>query len=128
MQIVITARPIFNLPLTLDQIELLAKLSDAHYDGRCKAASRPGTGGFIHGWKGCATFHAENPHLDREPFTVQATWHEIDTTLKILEMCSYLPVPERAMALELQADLYAALQHADKVVPSWTDVFAGVGA
>lgn len=88
MKIEVVSRPLFNLPLPIETVELLMRMSSLHYDGRCKSASA--VGGFIYGWKNSVTFMPDVP--------VSATWHELDTMLKICE--NTMALDERTGARE----------------------------
>lgn len=68
-----------DLDITKKALGVMLKCSEAHYDGKCKAASK--LGGFLYGWKN----HFELPE-GQNFVRVRATWHEVDELCKILEM------------------------------------------
>lgn len=116
MDIEITAEPIFWLPLTQRQITVLTKLSEAHYDWTCKSASRPGEGGFIHGW---STLLEYRERTEPTPLC-KATMREMDLCLKIMEMSSWLPQDEQQVVHELRKSFFGALNKAKVSIPSWS--------
>lgn len=91
-------RAVFALTLRRVEIDVLSRLSRAHYDLRCKLASQPG--GFIYGW---------GNHLDlmeNEPNSrVTATWNDLDTCLKILEVRVALTGESRVCAEKLAEEI-----------------------
>lgn len=85
MNIEITGTPAFHLPLTPLHIDVLMRLSDLHYDGTCKAASK--LGGFLYGWNNAIQWRHKNPDpKDDTIHTVRADWHNLDICLKIMEI------------------------------------------
>jgi hypothetical protein len=121
MDIEITAQPIFWLPLTPRQIEVLKKLSESHYDWTCKSASRPGEGGFIHGW------HVRIEYCEStEPRPLcKATWQELDLSLKIMEMSGWLPQDEKDIVSELRTAFYGALDEYKEAGRFWITEYRG---
>lgn len=111
MDIEITTQPIFWLPLTPRQVAVLDKLSKAHYDATCKAASRPGEGGFIHGW------HVMSEYVDS---LCKATWREMDLCLKIMENSDWLPQDEQEIVSELRKSFWGAMNLATNQYKDWT--------
>ena len=80
MKIEITATPTFWLYLSAEQIELISQCATAHYDSTCRASAK--LGGFVYGWTNAVKFNATTP--------VQASFREIDTVLKCLEIGYYI--------------------------------------
>lgn len=120
MKIQITASPVFHLPLTASDVRLLRELAAAHYDSVCKAAGV--LGGFLYGWSNMLSCIEDEP-ASAEPRTVDATWRNIDTTLKILEMAGpVLHGREDAMAQarQLSRDLFEATARWRLISPTWT--------
>jgi hypothetical protein len=68
-----------DLDITKKALGVMLRCSEAHYDGKCKAASKQG--GFLYGWKN----HFELPE-SKNFIRVRATWRQVDTLCKILEM------------------------------------------
>lgn len=123
MQIVITAVPRFSVALSPEDVELLSRLSASHYDARCRAASVPGVHGFIHGWRVGQTWASEEG--DEQVPAAEATWHELDTSLKIMENTRGLPSDDQARARELTRNLSGALEFARALLPVWKAVYGG---
>ncbi len=123
MRMTITAAPRFSVPLSQAQVGLLRQLSRTHYDSTCQAASVPGVDGFIYGWGNRLAFALEEgepaPQLD-------ATWAQMDLSLKILENTMGLSNEEKAAALHLTRNFRGALDYARELVPVWTAVFGGM--
>lgn len=74
MEAKIVLKPSFSLKLETDIVEILIQESSRHYDLSCRGASREG--GFIFGWRNSIDFGC----------SCAASFRELDTTLKILEM------------------------------------------
>lgn len=68
---------LLKITLTKEELTLLIKESEQHYDAYCRMVSRPGPGAFLNGWK---TLMFNDP--ETEIVTHQG---ELDTCLKILE-------------------------------------------
>jgi hypothetical protein len=66
--------PVYKMTLNKDLVSVLLRLSRQHYDGVCRSASAQG--GFLYGWNNCVDFES----------TCDATFRELDLTLKIMEM------------------------------------------
>lgn len=85
MHCTLQASPSFQLTLTQEELAVLLDCSGTHYDGVCKSASL--VGGFLYGWKN--HFFSVDGEFNDAPLSeinVTATWSQIDTCLKILEM------------------------------------------
>lgn len=121
MKITLSAEPNFSLPLTLQQVKLIAAVSENHYDGTCRAASQ--VGGFIYGWINYLTFAAERRTPDEtEPDTVQATWRQLDSVMKICEMGHLQPADQAAEIQNITTHLHRAMEAAREIVPTWERV------
>jgi hypothetical protein len=77
-----------KLRITKAELDHMIECSKAHYDYKCKAASK--RGGFLYGWRNrlegdiaVAEFSADE---QPDSVEVQASWHTVDTLCKILEM------------------------------------------
>ena len=75
--------PRYHVSITSDDLLPLMTLSEHHYDGACKAASRPG--GFLHRWNAILEHRAEGDDPDSELLLLPADRRELDTLLKICE-------------------------------------------
>ncbi|WP_157979478.1 hypothetical protein [Rhodoferax ferrireducens] len=111
MRIEITSQPRFELPLSLETVDLLMEMSRHHYDFVCKQASA--VGGFIYGWRNSVSFVPESP--------VSATWRELDTVLKICENFCVLDSKStaRASIWRLTSDLKLAISHWNCISNQW---------
>ena len=111
MKIQITARPTFEIPISLWEVEQLIKLSKNHYDSACKAISIPG--GFLYGWRnrvgGSVAWG-----------TVDATWHELDFLLKVCENMDYLTEDAQAAIRKLCAAIRGAMKCAENQLSHWS--------
>jgi hypothetical protein len=95
MDIQIHASPVFLIPLREKHIEVLMLLSEHHYDGTCKAASK--VGGFLYGWKNQIDWWKDYEQ-EEEYKTIRTNMHELGLCCKMLEMSSYLfPSPSRGL-------------------------------
>lgn len=90
MKFEVTAKPVFHFTPTEQQIACLISLARLYYDGRCKAAAQQG--GFIYGWR--------NAIVEFKMPEVSASWHDLDTTMKIIEMVNYMPDPRHRECLK----------------------------
>ena len=90
--------------LTLDrqEIAVLSRTAEAHYDALCRAASVPGPGAFLNGYRNT---------LDEEKGTATCSLdqRQVDTLIKILEMVRYLPEDEARVGTDLQYELRGLL-------------------
>lgn len=101
MKIEVEVQPVFWLTLTREDVEPLILLSQHHYDGACKAASRPG--GFLYGWLNITSAGVPTGH---EPPKCSADRRQLDTVLKCCEMAR-LAHQSRALTTEQ----YVGVQH-----------------
>lgn len=93
MKATITAIPSFNIIFNNTLVDILIKLSAAHYDGKCQDASKPR--GFLYGWK--------NQVEDSEE-EISATSFELDLSLKIAEdFMRTLPEDEQKIIVDYRA-------------------------
>lgn len=115
MKIAIRGSPLFDVPLTAEHAEVLIECAAAHYDATCRAA---GSEGFLVTWHRLLT-----PFMSVEPLArVEATWHELDCCLKILEGRRGLlreGTRRRLLADEMFRDFFAALNAARRVSDAW---------
>lgn len=73
----VLCRPYCLVKLTKQEIDLLMMCSQFHYDGLCKAASKPGINGFVYGMKN---------RMENDPDAVhELDFHKLDVMSKILE-------------------------------------------
>lgn len=110
MNFIITGRPEFTFSLTDAQFMSLIRLSGAHYDATCRAASS--LGGFIYGWGNIRT-------LGDPAAQLRATWRELDLCCKILEGAPQLEPDLYRVARELSISFRAMLGEADKWSARW---------
>jgi hypothetical protein len=115
MKFEIMGKPIFRFPLTLTQVRILMKLSEAHYDAVCRSASKQG--GFIYGWRNVA--EANSKISPTKKAMMRATWDELDITLKILEASPQLVEHERPLAFEMTNIFRGALGIAREEMKKW---------
>jgi hypothetical protein len=113
VKIQIQGKPEFEISLTKEHVLLLMKLSSCHYDSRCKNASQPR--GFLFGWNNILGLTP-----DGETLPIRATWHELDTVLKIIEMPPPLTADEIHLRAEMQRCFFAAFRLANEVYSAWT--------
>ena len=74
MQASITCIPRFNFEMNIELIDILIKLSEAHYDSLCRSVSKQG--GFLFGWRNIVDFGGG---------LITCEFKELDITLKISE-------------------------------------------
>jgi hypothetical protein len=118
----IQGRPEFFFTLTLEEVTALIRLSEAHYDGACKEASRPGPNGFLYGWKNRLTWATEE---GRPTPQISATWRELDLVLKITEVWHGVKRDEDAeIGMRLHFSFRQAMTHFSQTIsPIWTATF-----
>lgn len=81
MKITVTCEPVFHLPLTVQDVQILCELAESHYDATCKQAAA--VGGFLFGWSNAVG------DLDMGiPVHVAGSTRQLDIALKALEMRS----------------------------------------
>lgn len=95
MRATITAKPIYQLWITLAQLAILQQGSRLHYDHKCQQASQ--LGGFLYGWANCAPFDL----AEGGEFHVTFENAELQTCLKILEMPANPNPATRALQFNL---------------------------
>ena len=141
MEITIRADFEFTIPLTMADVECLMKLSRHHYDGKCKQASaEPYTSkaNFLTGWRNSIAMDMKyNEMCDsgeikrdegEEPIvpTIRATWDNLDTSLKIMEMSSYLTREDAVYAAsvkKMRGDFNGALTLAREKYREWQTTY-----
>jgi hypothetical protein len=97
MDIQINASPVFLVPLREKHIKILMLLSEHHYDGTCKAASK--VGGFLHRWKNQIDWWKSGCYEQEEEYkTIRTDMHELGLCCKMLEIASYLLESEEMKA------------------------------
>jgi hypothetical protein len=120
MQINISVQFMFDVPLTAQHVAALIKLSQHHYDHRCKEASSET--GFLTVWlrmiNNCTTLG-----LDVAP--TRATWSELDTCLKLLETrrLAALLIGEADLCDDLNRAFAGALGLAGSKYHDWRAVY-----
>lgn len=126
MKITIQGKPEFRLPLTQDEVSIIRRVSEKHYDAVCRDASKEGYDplgrNFLTSWRNVLnSYEMYPPDEDDFVVTVSATWCQIDTTLKILERCNLfvLDGPEQLVAHRISRDLLSALCEANKLYDEW---------
>lgn len=116
MRIHIQGRPEFRFTLTWEQIDVLRKLSTYHYDASCRAAANPNApygANFLHTWWACMNgYGLEYQH--------RATWRQLDTTLKIMEMTTGCTEGERNTVRGLAGAFNRAMNTARECMSAWT--------
>ena len=110
MKFKIVGRPEFYFALTKEQIEILCSLSKSHYDFESRSLSKPG--GAIFSW---------NFRLNEEQTVdVSATWRQLDSVSKVLEMTGHLTPEKQERAEKLAVDISKMLITArDEICPTW---------
>ena len=123
MQIIITAKPQFSLTPTREQLNLLIRMSELHYDMQCKMMSRHAQHMIPNGlfiiWDHSITMQEENPE---HAAVCQATFRELDLVLKVCENTGILNPTERLLIHKFVSDISQALFYASKNVRTlvWT--------
>ena len=118
MKVLIRSQPVFDIPITPIELGILKRMSESHYDGHCNSISR--VGGFLYGWTNHQEFLAEID-APEDQYRVTATWSQVDTLLKCLEMRRYLHSDdEREIALRLSRQLFKLLQVASESIGAWS--------
>jgi hypothetical protein len=118
MHIQITAKPQFSLTPTREQLNLLIRMSEMHYDHTCKMMSvGRGTGAPVNGlfviWDHSITMQEENPE---HAAVCHATFRDLDLVLKVCENHSILNPEERKEVWNFTAQVSRALDLANKQV------------
>jgi hypothetical protein len=130
MDIHIRCTPSFDITLTSNHIALLAKLSVLHYDNKCKSASEEN--GFLKQWEYTVSAWIIPIHaLGGEPPFVRASFSDLDTCLKILEVTGLatrsklLTEDEVKISRELRRDFSSVLQLANDKYHEWQAHYIG---
>lgn len=121
MRIEIASRPEFKFNITRRAVTLLVKLSTRHYDGHCRSISQ--IGGFLRGWENMLNLAYDDVIALSDSYSVRvyAAWSELDTLLKVMEMCMGLSKEELAIAGTLTMAFDTAMSKSAKLVPTWHD-------
>lgn len=77
--------------VTRAELENMILCAEGHYDVACRAAAKPGPGGFLNRMLNNMTAWAEDPPRRRDDVTDHLTKRELDLLLKILESPSAMP-------------------------------------
>lgn len=99
MKIEITAKPVFWINLTADEIQLIKNCALSHYDRTCISAAK--VGGFIYGWDNALRFDNEAK--------ISASFREIDIVLKCLEIGYHnddWTIPSQQLSMTLRRALF----------------------
>lgn len=104
----VTFRPIATLSFNDDEIDILLRCSEAHYDADCRAAGK--VGGFLYGIRNLRESHdtIQREQLERGEIqfatdaTHDLTFREVDTLAKISQIGSSLFTDERPTKLHFQ--------------------------
>lgn len=111
MKVTIVGRPEFGVEFDVKSariVTLLMILSEQHYDGVCKSASKPN--GFLYGWNNQVS---EEFGKVEWPVTIWMTWREADLTLKIMEVAQYAEFDDKTdlgLIFEYQKSLGKAME------------------
>lgn len=129
MDIRITAKPVFSLPLNSSHIAALSVLSSHHYDSLCKSASKEN--GFLPRWALMVESNEKyRDEEDTEVATIPVSFHELDICLKILEgtgiaaQCKLLDNQDVALCRDLQCSFSGAAQLANGKFAEWQAVYS----
>lgn len=115
MDIQINGQPVFYVPFTDDQCNILIKVSERHYDSLCKSYSQPG--GFLFGLRNHLTYNQNDPDL----LGYKTSWRDLDILMKILEIAylSIFDLDEKAVVLGMQRDFRRAFKDASTACKDW---------
>lgn len=117
MKIEIQGRPEFRFEINKPAIDLLVKLSSTHYDGHCRSISQ--MGGFLRGWENHYLWGLQEPE---SVIKVSATFRDLDTLLKVMEMPHNLSKEELHLRGALALSFGNALAMSNEVCPKWSHV------
>ncbi len=106
MKISIYATSNFVFEVAKDLVDNLMQLSQMHYDGICRSASK--IGGFLYGWNNMVTFRESQPIKEREPVTASCNFRTLDTLAKI---CEFLPshIKNNSKILDFKKSIWEAM-------------------
>lgn len=135
MKLTISADVKFRFPvLSREQMDAMMCMSAHHYDAKCQDASSPGTKyvsprgysqelnrGFLDKWSTILRYY--EAHRDEEDYdpsneTLEATWGELDTCLKIMEWPR--TEQEKQVAHTLTDAFRGALRKARPLLAQWS--------
>ncbi len=88
IKIEIYAIPKFKIMLTKNQVAVLMKLSDLHYDGKCQSFGR--LGGLIRGWQNCWDADLVINPTPSDELDFYCSHKELDILCKILEINHFM--------------------------------------
>lgn len=108
MKIEITAKPVFWLYMSLEQVKLISECASVHYDSACRASAK--VGGFVYGWMNSKSANPDMP--------LQAAFRDVDTALKCLEIGYHFDEhagPSKQLSMELRRAMFKANQEISKI-------------
>lgn len=115
MKIDLKAQIVFKLPLTTKHVSLLIRLSEHHYDGKCRKAKD----GFLKDWDAIIKSWDKFPP-DPEYRYVEASSHEIDTCLKLMEIArGFFNVDDWLICCSLGHSFSGAMSLANQCYSNW---------
>ena len=120
MKATIIGKPHFEVEVTQGMVEGLLELSQAHYDGTCKTAGRPG--GLLWGWKNQAAWSRESG----DPLVVSGSFRELDLTLKICECLTVIGGRLYYKEIQQYRSFVASLLRRSNELSHWKEEFAQV--
>lgn len=129
MKFIVQGVPEFRMAITLEDVEILRKVSARHYDAVCREASAddgrgydPRNRNFLTSWRNQLEFDQKyHEPGDADP-TVTATWSNLDCSMKILEQWNWPGVlndVEKLVAGRIRYDFSQALRAARPMYDQW---------
>lgn len=106
MKVDISVNFVYSVHLTKQDVDVLIKLSQRHYDGRCKLASMEG--GFLAKW---SRWIEVCLLTEQQPPLTEANSTELDTCLKLLEIRHYAGDSILSAAESDRSDILAKAFH-----------------
>lgn len=103
----ITFKPVAEVRLTQNELDILLALASRHYDGHCRATIGPN--GFVTKMR---SREANVPGL-----THSLTWQEIDTLAKLAEIYPTLPDQDQKLCIEMGAFFRRLLVEMNEAAP-----------
>lgn len=137
MKIEITAQPVFWLQISLEQIRLLSRLAEMHYDATCRsmidrADSRLGRkNGILTIWHDTVVFAKVHPNKDEQGNIEPSRYccaHMIDLDLcmKLMEMTEIFENKETFLVInKMRGDFCDAMRTANREIGKITYVLEG---
>jgi hypothetical protein len=135
MIIEVTGHPKFYLPLTRNQIAMLMKLASTHYDRTCRDAGSLGgmtfinPPGFLRIWDSSIEVSTklsaeyDDPASAKQAPTVEASWGQIDTCMKIMESVLGLTPEQTQLRNSLSRVFSELLVATGAAVGNWKMIF-----